>query len=517
MKVPIQFKYKQFQGFLKNELLIMVLIIILGLVSRIPFRTEYLYHWDSVNFAYGMADFNLELEQPHPPGYLLYIFLADGVNWLLNDPGSSLVWIAIFASVFSLYIIYRLGSCMFNQAAGLLAAGLLFSSPLYWFYGEIALPHTLDALLVLLCVWGLYRVWKEDLRLIYPTTIMLSLAGGFRPQTLVFLLPLTLLVFARAGFKRLLLAGLLGAALCLAWFVPLVQLSGGVSEYLRIMGAYSDRFQQTTSVLMGAGLSGVIYNLKKLIPYTLFGMGSGLFGLIFWIFYLIRNKVKIFSRQSIFFGLWIFPVLLYYSFIHMGQQGLIFVFLPALCLIAAFGLERFFSEKKNLFIVISIGVVLVNLVIFLFLPEYPLGPDSQRLLTRDTLRNSDAYFSARFKYIQNEFDPDNTLIVAENWRHAEFYLPEFTILRVKETYFDNPQDGGRVGLVYNTDESFFQPENGQEVIVLVFEPWQGQLIDTPNGIVIRRLADDTQIGLVTLKGNDRLYLKWDFTQKLNTH
>ena len=42
-------------------------------ISRVPFRSHVLYHWDSVNFAYAMRRFDVIAEQPQPPGYIAYV------------------------------------------------------------------------------------------------------------------------------------------------------------------------------------------------------------------------------------------------------------------------------------------------------------------------------------------------------------------------------------------------------------------------------------------------------------
>ena len=61
------------------------------LVSRIPFASKILYHWDSVNFAYAMSEFNLAKEQPQPPGYIIYVWLCRLVAILLHDPQTVMV------------------------------------------------------------------------------------------------------------------------------------------------------------------------------------------------------------------------------------------------------------------------------------------------------------------------------------------------------------------------------------------------------------------------------------------
>lgn len=52
---------------LRDQLLLMAVI----LATRWCFRSNYLFHMDSINFALGMQHFDPSLHQPHPPGYYL--------------------------------------------------------------------------------------------------------------------------------------------------------------------------------------------------------------------------------------------------------------------------------------------------------------------------------------------------------------------------------------------------------------------------------------------------------------
>jgi hypothetical protein len=112
----------------------------------------------------------------------------------------------------------------------------------------------------------------------------------------------------------------------------------------------------------------------------------------------------------------------------MGQQGHIFVFLPALFLISAAGLMRLLVRWPRWPIVTAGILVTVNVFIFCLVPEYPLGPGTQRLLTRATLVNSDRYYQDRFRAIEGSFAPESTAILATNWHHVEYYLPEYARL-----------------------------------------------------------------------------------------
>jgi hypothetical protein len=75
-------------------------------------------------------------------------------------------------------------------------------------------------------------------------------------------------------------------------------------------------------------------------------------------------------------------------------------------------------------------MVAFNVALFCLGPEYPLGQDGTRLLTRSTLVNTDRYYQDRFDAIEKNFSPSSTAIMAVNWHHVEYYLPDYALLPV---------------------------------------------------------------------------------------
>lgn len=407
-----------------------VALFLLTVLSRIPFRAQILYHWDSVNFAFAMRRFDVALDQPQPPGYILYVWLCRLVDLLFRDANATMVWISVVAGGPAVVFLYLLGRAMWGKRVGLIGALFLAASPLFWFYGEIALPHALDTMMVLLAAWLLWRIRQGERRFLWPAVIVLGVAGGIRPQTLVFLLPLALYAMARAGVARLVGATTLGAVVCLAWLVPLTVGAGGIGRYLEVMSAYSGRFQQTTSVLMGAGWSGVLYNLRKLTLYILYGLAAFLLPCFLAFLLLLPRRLRRRSPnpRRLFLFLWALPPLAFYTLIHTGQQGLVFFFLPVLLLAGAVGLVR---QVRGRWLWAATGLlILLNVALFGLAPERPLGPEGPRLLTRDTLVNSDRYYLDRLTVIRESFPPSHTAVVAMNWHHLEYYLPEYVLLRL---------------------------------------------------------------------------------------
>jgi 4-amino-4-deoxy-L-arabinose transferase-like glycosyltransferase len=404
-----------------------------AMLSRLPFVATVLYHWDSVNFARAIERFDVAAGQPHVPGYILYVALTRLVNGVAGDARGTLVGISIAGSGLSVAALYALGRAMFDRTAAVTAALLLASSPLFWFYGEIGLPHPLDAFAVIAAVWLLYRVVRGEVRMLLPAAVWLGIAGGLRPQTQVFLAPLALYAAWHAPLRSRFVALVALALVDLAWFVPLVELSGGLSRYLAVTSAFTAEFNTTTAIVTG-GLWGLRRNAVKLGMYTLYAWSFG--GLpVALVLPLLWSQLRHGGRRVLgdqrawCLALWVVPVVAYYLLVHMGQQGLVFVFLPALCLLSGAGVSLLGRARPHVVPVATLALVAGNGALFLLAPTYPLGGDRPKLLTVDTLRRHDASYLARTAAVRRLFAPQHTVIVSAAWRFPEYYLPEYRLLR----------------------------------------------------------------------------------------
>lgn len=414
----------------RSPWLIPLVLFIVTIVSRLPFQSQYLYHFDSVNMAFGIRQFDVLAGAPQVPGYIVYIALAQLVNFVVGDAQRTMLIISILSSGLAVVSLYYLGKLMFNATTGLVAAIFLMTSPLVWFYGEIALPHTLDLLVAIVAALALFRIMQGERGwLWWATAVLLSLIGGFRQQSLMFLAPMTLFAVYRAGIPRIIGFGVVAGIVGLMWFVPLMAYSGGMQAFFEASGAYSRSFFETTSLLDGAGAFGLIRNARKLGMYTLYGLALTALPLLYWVTQIPKLGEALRHRTAWFLGLWIAPALAFYLVIHMGQQGLVFIFLPALLLISAEGLVRLFATRESMVRWATAGIALVGSVLFVVAPTYPLGNDGLKLLTASTLRENDSYLSSRIAAVRENFDPEHTLLVANTWRHFQYYLPEYELMR----------------------------------------------------------------------------------------
>lgn len=472
----------------RQDLWIAVSLFLLGLLSRLPFTEQVFYHWDSINFAMSLKKFDVWLGQPQVPGYILFVAFAQLVNRMTGDAQMTLVGISMVSGGLAVAFLYLLGRDLFNRFAGLAAALFLATSPLFWFYGEIALPHTLDALVVIIFAWLSFRIIKGEHRWAIPAAIWLGIAGGLRPQTELFLAPLAIYAGWRLGWKRGILTGLILALVNFTWFIPMVILTGGLSRYLYIMHQFTDAFDATTSVLSGAGWFGLRRNTTKLVMYAMYGWGLAIIpaGLAV-VKILIADRPRIFTfRKYGWLGdarfwvilLWLLPGVGYYLLVHMGQQGLTFVFLPALMLLSAAGASYLLWDRALLGRLALAGLLLIDSAILLLVPTYPLGSNGIKILTVNTIQAHDRYYAEHFQAIARQFPVQSTIILSSAWRFPQYYLPKYVFLpytivakweegegqpaNVRPDYVDPKLSGGDpagTGLFYNTRPDTVDPSS----------------------------------------------------------
>ena len=198
----------------------------------------------------------------------------------------------------------------------------------------------------------------------------------------------------------------------------------------------------------------------------------------------------------------------------MGQQGLIFIFLPVLLLFSAVGLTRLLAGQSRWLAAATVSLVVLNAGIFLLVPEYPLGEGTQRLLTRATLVNSDRYYQDRFDAIFGNFSPQSAAILAADWHHVEYYLPAYELIPVDI----EPGDGADSDrLHHRRDEERLDAQNlgltpdaDGRVNIVIFDDKLTPFNNTPDLAHSVELAHGGQMRAFTLSAEQALYVEQTF-------
>ncbi|KAF5088895.1 ArnT family glycosyltransferase [Methanobacterium aggregans] len=446
-----------------------ILITILVLLTRLPFISKYLYEWDSVNFALSFEHYSTALQQPQAPGYILYVGLGRLVNSVINDANSTMIIISIVFSILTILMVYFFAKQIFSPKIAIVGSLILIFSPIFWFYGEIATIYPVESFMAILVVYTSYNVLKGRKNFIYISALVLGIAGGFREDLILFMLPLWIycVLSYTKNLKKLLGTASIFFASILVWAAPTVILAGGLKAYMSSSSSIKDSFS-TTSILFGAPLKNQLIMDSMLLSWLILGLGIVI--VVAVIFFLFKNWKPLLLKSStfkkpkfIFFILWIVPALLFQILIHAPKPGYILIFLPALSMLSGYilvsiskGLSKKFDLTPNS---VLTCILLISIVLNCFYFIYPynfnaeetwetpvnqmtqvqqikLGFDMLAVYNYPKIHINDENMDMHLKTIQeiSDYEPNNTVIVIRDitredqgfsWRKAMYYLPEY--------------------------------------------------------------------------------------------
>jgi hypothetical protein len=221
---------------------------------HVPFPPASLEDLDSINFAMGVRDFDVAQHQPHPPGYPVFIFLAKAVHALVPSEARTLSLVSVLAggvAVFALALLFRrLDDGEADGNVAFLATVLVVASPLFWVTS--ARPLSDVAGLAFALVGQALAVAVRSRRELVAAAAVAGLGAGIRSQVLWLTLPILVLAIVRQPSPVRLRSAVDAAAAyvtaALAWAVPLVLLTGGLSGYFRAL--LSQGAEDFTGVVM---------------------------------------------------------------------------------------------------------------------------------------------------------------------------------------------------------------------------------------------------------------------------
>ena len=238
----------------RSDLAIVVSLLIIGVLTRIPFASRMIFEGDSARFAMAMREYDIAQMKPHAPGYILYIALAKFVNLFVSDSRLSMLGISIISSALTAVLLYYLARRMYDGFTAFTAAVLLFSSPLFWFNGEMPLTYALEGLFSAAFAYACFRVINKEKRWLFISAVVLGLATGVRQNIIIIFFPLWLFSFRKYSVKDILIAICIFGLTCLTWFAPMIILTGGLKKYLQVINA-----QYSTWVAYPAPFSFLLY------------------------------------------------------------------------------------------------------------------------------------------------------------------------------------------------------------------------------------------------------------------
>ena len=396
-------------------------------LTRFAFRSHYLYDIDSVNFALALKRFDPSVHQPHPPGYFLYVYLGRLVSFLFHDANAALVAISIVFSCGAVATIYILAEDWFGRNAACFAGLIFVFSPLAWFHGTVALTYIVEAFFSALTGYLCWRVYRGAVRFILPSAIVLGIAAGFRPSSLLLLGPLWLFSFRNASRKQA--AGGIGALALtlLAWLIPMIRISGGP--------AYISAF---VSLWLAAPARGMVFNSSVLNSLARALTIAGIYFLCFGCAAILplrprRKESSADRRMTIFTWVWIAPGLVFFTFIYLKfvNSGYLLALAPPVCAWMGLWASNWYADlrlRRALKVLAIGGCAAANTMVFVRAPVYCSYGEVRRFETE---------LESIIGVLPRIASPRDTMIVGFDshflgYRHAGYYLPDYLTVQFPE-------------------------------------------------------------------------------------
>ncbi len=425
-------------------------------------RSPGLDEWDSVQFALGVRHFDIWAQQPHPPGYPLYIFLGWIGHKLLGlDPVLSLQSLSCLGGglfVACWFLIVRLH---YGERFAWLVSLSLGVTAIVWMTSTKTMTDSLaTGLLSAELFFALLFRRGDGSGSLLGAALCGAAAAGVRPQLVgVAFLIVILALKARRASARLWLLGI-GSSLggCLLWLVPMWYLQAQLRPDLpwwtvyptQLYGQWRWRLDRP-NIYIGAGNWSPIYLGTRFGAHILGWLSVGL-GLIRNVFTIVVGSLlvligfgshaKHFSGRDREFWRANWP----WAALHIV---IIFCCLPAA--------QRYYLIIVPL-VLISLGRGLETLPgrwrwsvfalpAFLFYISFPLA------LKHHTQDGPPLLFA---RYLERHYPPNERggvlLLLSQTRRHVQWYAPGFDLAPKDQSVAETPLEQlAKAKAVYTDD------------------------------------------------------------------
>lgn len=427
---------------------------IAALVSRWPFRSRELFSWDSANFALATEHIDIAAHRPHPPGYLGYVLVARAFNTQLHDVNLSLVvWNIVATAIAAVVIVFF--ACATSRDERLAkrtafaSALVLMTSPLLWFYGEVAEIYVSEMLVVLLVVFCSWQATRTSRGWLWCGAA-LACAVLFKVSSALLAVPCVLFGLSQIPRRARPAAAISVAALCVGGLLVLLAAAPGLPTIVwhqfitttadsRLVGSVGR--SASTSLAFNRNIRDTL-----LAALAMLGVGS-LPGFVVW---LARDRRLPDAISRGFAVTWFAPWLFLVTIIHIAKPGYILPLLP----LAALILGGYYARQPAWLMTAFLGVqVILNVAQFTLLGPFPdpitggAKPYRQKTFaeqratdvapvtepTLATIRRSDAAVRSLRDTVTRTCPAGQPTIVADgsgiDWRRVMWYFPSAKAIR----------------------------------------------------------------------------------------
>lgn len=398
-----------------------LLFFLLAAATRAPLAPEFLYHFDSVNYALALDNFNPVRHQPQPPGSPFFVLLLRLLRLLVLTPERALLFVGLLAAAGSATFLAALAEQIFSPRAARAASLLLLFHPALWFAGLTNQARTFLALASTGAAFLAFRAARPGAPLpwFYGAFAFAGIMGGFRAEAPVLLAPVLLWTAwqRRAPWPHFFGALAAAAVPSFLWTGWTLHASGGLTAYLELLRAYSADQFSASSPLFGASLRQTWRMIEVALVFNFLATCA-------WLWAFARTRPSL-GGEPLFFALWFLPAFLFQCTVHVYDPDHALFTVPILCLAGGHALASAFPRPRPFTAALLCAGVLSAALFF-----HPLR-GAARPMSYQVIRRVDSAYREAFAAIQTHAARGPVTIFTGkslvSWRHLTYYFPSAEI------------------------------------------------------------------------------------------
>jgi len=406
-----------------------VCIAVAVVVSRVMYAPKFLVNFDAVNFALAIREFNPGMDQPQPPGYPVFVMLLKLLDLLLHDARLDLLVAGLIGSVAAVLLLWALANAMYGEPAGYLSALVLAAQPLFWYAGIANPVRVYLAVISISTAWAGWTCLSKRPSAVpfLVMAVLLGLLSGFRPETLLLLVPLFVGVGlrSRVPVSQFVVAALLLLASAGSWISVLAYKAGGLRPFLELNFEYLRANSRDYTLAFGASQTAAIENIRRTFAWNFLPAISWAWALLFaW----QRLPSAVSAGRGFFLTLWFLPAFLFHAFVHVRDLDQTLVTAPVVCLAGGWALAHV-TQKRWQFVTPTVALVMLAVSVYSF--RRPLVPDL-KVASSGTVRFANDWMRSTFAAVDTLQNEGALAIVCYgsvvSWRQLSYYYPDTPVL-----------------------------------------------------------------------------------------